>query len=88
MSVLEDFSLNPLLCSSDSLDHTACLLGQKSGPVLFSHKNLGIADNYKPMLGSSNTDIDPVLFLNETARTSPHHGHENQVEFSTLRTVN
>ena len=86
--IVADLPLHPLSGTVESLDNTVSLFSQKTVPVCFTLESFCIADDDEPMLGSSDADIDPVLLLHKTARAGPHHGHEDQIKFSTLRAIN
>ena len=78
----------PLFGFLDPNDHIVAFLRQQSGPVRLFPEAFSTADNYQTMLGSSDANIDSVLLLDELACTCSNHGHENKVEFSSLRAIN
>ena len=86
--IIPDLPLDPFLGTLESIHHGISLLSQQIVPVCFALQNFCIADNDEPMLGPSDTNIDPILLLHEASGAGPHHRHENQIELSTLRAVN
>ena len=58
-------SSDPLFGSRNSLDDVARLLCEEPGPVGLFLENFCVSNNHETVLGSSDSNIDPVLLFHE-----------------------
>eukprot|EP00353_Schmidingerella_taraikaensis_P001716 CAMPEP_0185599180 /NCGR_PEP_ID=MMETSP0434-20130131/82515_1 /TAXON_ID=626734 ORGANISM="Favella taraikaensis, Strain Fe Narragansett Bay" /NCGR_SAMPLE_ID=MMETSP0434 /ASSEMBLY_ACC=CAM_ASM_000379 /LENGTH=246 /DNA_ID=CAMNT_0028228461 /DNA_START=101 /DNA_END=841 /DNA_ORIENTATION=- len=81
-------SKDPFFGTLDALDDVHRFLLKESVPVGFFSKDSGVANDDEAVLCSRDAHIDTVLILDEHTGGCAHHRHEDQVEFTALRTIN
>ena len=80
----ENLAIDPLPSPFQTSDDVTFLLVEKSRPVFISSQNVGAAHYDKPMLGSSQSDIDSFVVWDELAWFSSDHWHYDKIKLSTL----
>ena len=78
----------PVFGSIDTRDNISGVLVQQVSPVCLFSQRFSTANDDETVFSTSDSHIDPVLVLDEGARSRAYHRHENKIKLTPLRTVN